>query len=73
MLSDLPFEFRQTLPKFTINVFVYSQDPEERFIMIDMVKYKPGQQIKDAMLLKEILPDGFVIDYQNRVFKIKRP
>jgi len=38
-----------------------------------MVKYKPGQQIKDAMLLKEILPDGFVIDYQNRVFKIKRP
>jgi len=73
LLSDLPFEFRQTLPKFTINVFVYSQDPEERFIMIDMVKYKPGQQIKDAMLLKEILPDGFVIDYQNRVFKIKRP
>lgn len=73
LLSDLPFEFRQTLPKFTINVFVYSQDPEERFIMIDMVKYKPGQQIKDAMLLKEILPDGFVIDYQNRVFKIRRP
>jgi len=73
LLSDLPFEFRQALPKFTINVFVYSQDPGERFIMIDMVKYKPGQQIKDAMLLKEILPDGFVIDYQNRVFKIKRP
>jgi len=73
LLSDLPFEFRQTLPKFTINVFVYSRDPEQRFIMIDMVKYKPGQQIKDAMLLKEILPDGFVIDYQNRVFKIKRP
>lgn len=72
-LSDLPLEFRQTVPKFTINVFVYSQHPEERFIMIDMVKYKPGQQIKDAMLLKEILPDSFVVDYQNRAFKIKRP
>lgn len=72
-LSDLPIEFRQTVPKFTINVFVYSQHPEERFIMIDMVKYKPGQQIKDAMLLKEILPDSFVVDYQNRAFKIKRP
>ncbi len=72
-LNDLPFEFRQTIPKFTINVFVYSQDPEERFIMIDMVKYKPGQQIKDAILLKEILPDSFVVDYQNREFKIKRP
>ncbi|MGZ5025900.1 MAG: general secretion pathway protein GspB [Methylobacter sp.] len=72
-LNDLPFEFRQTLPKFTVNVFVYSKDPEERFIMIDMVKYKPGQQIKDAMLLKEILPDSFVVDYQNREFQIKRP
>lgn len=72
-LEDLPFEFRQTLPKFTVNVFVYSPDPEKRFIMVDMVKYKPGQQIKDTMLLKEILPDSFVVDYQNREFKIKRP
>jgi len=72
-LSDLPFEFRQKVPKFTINVFVYSQSSEERFVMVDMVKYKPGQQIKDAMLLKDILPDGFVVEYQNQVFKIKRP
>ena len=72
-LSDLPFEFRQKVPKFTINVFVYSQSPEERFVMVDMVKYKPGQQIKDAMLLKEILPDGFVVEYQNQAFKIRRP
>ncbi|MGZ4981877.1 MAG: general secretion pathway protein GspB [Methylobacter sp.] len=72
-LSDLPAEFRQKVPKFTINVFVYSQSPEERFVMVDMVKYKPGQQIKDAMLLKEILPDGFVVEYQNQAFKIKRP
>ncbi len=73
LLSDLPFEFRQTVPKFTINVFVYSQHPEERFVMIDMVKYKPGQQIKDAMVLKEIRPDSLVVVYQNRTFKIERP
>jgi general secretion pathway protein B len=72
-LSDLPIEFRRTVPKFATNVFVYAQNPEERFIMVDMVKYKPGEQIKDAMLLKEILPDSFVVDYQNRIFKIKRP
>jgi general secretion pathway protein B len=72
-LTELPFEFRQSVPKFTVNVFVYSEAPEERFVMIDMVKYKTGQQIKDTMLLKEILPDSFVVDYQNRVFRIKRP
>ena len=72
-LNDLPFEFRQTVPKFNINVFVYSQHPEERFIMIDMVKYKPGQQIKEAMLLKEIRPNSLVVDYHNRAFQIERP
>lgn len=72
-LNDLPSEFRQTVPKFTLNVFVYSPVPDERFVMVDMVKYKTGQQIKDALLLKEILPDSFVVDYRNRTFKIKRP
>ena len=72
-LSDLPFDFRQTVPKFTINVFVYSQSPEERFVMIDMVKYKTGQQIKDLMELQEIRPDSLVVVYQNRQFQIKRP
>ncbi len=72
-LSDLPFDFRQTVPKFTINVFVYSQSAEERFVMIDMVKYKTGQQIKDLMELQEIRPDSLVVVYQNRQFQIKRP
>ena len=72
-LSDLPFEFRQTVPKFTTNVFVYSNHPEESFVMIDMVKYKPGQQIKEAMVLKEIRPDSLVVVYQNQAFQIERP
>lgn len=72
-LSDLPFDFRQTVPKLTINVFVYSQNPEERFVMIDMIKYKTGQQIKDAMVLEEIRPDSLVVVYQNQAFQIKRP
>jgi general secretion pathway protein B len=73
LLSDLPLEFQQTIPKLTINVFVYSQQPEESFVIIDMVKYKPGQQIKDAMILKEILPDSLIVALQNQAFKIKRP
>jgi general secretion pathway protein B len=72
-LSDLPYEFRQTVPKLTINVFVYSEQPEDCFVMIDMVKYKAGQQIMDAMILKEIRPDSLVIVYQNRAFQIERP
>lgn len=72
-LNELPAEFRRTVPKLPINVFVYSPVPAERFVMIDMVKYTPGQLIKDQLELKDIRPDSLVVSYDNRLFKIKRP
>jgi general secretion pathway protein B len=72
-LNELPAEFRRTVPQLPINVFVYSPVPAERFVMIDMVKYTPGQRIKDQLDLKEIRPDSLIVSYNNRLFKIKRP
>ena len=72
-LSDLPVEFRRTVPELNINVFVYSEHGEESFVMIDMVKYKSGQQLKNGMTLKAILNDSLLIAYQNREFQIERP
>jgi len=72
-LSELPSEFRSTVPELKINVFVYSRQPAERFVMIDMVKYTVGQQIKDSITLKEIRFDSLVVEYNDRIFRIKRP
>lgn len=71
-LDDLPPELRQSLPSLPINVYSYSATPAERFVMIDMVKYVPGQTIKDQVELREIQEDGIVVRYRERVFKIKR-
>jgi general secretion pathway protein B len=71
-LEDLPPDVRQSLPTLPINVFSYSSTPAERFVMIDMVKYVPGQTIKNALELKEITEDGIIVRYEGRVFKIKR-
>lgn len=72
-LREMPFEFRQTVPKMNINVFVYANDPAERFVLIDMVKYKPGQDTKDGVGIVEIKQDGLVLRYDSRIFKIERP
>ncbi len=72
-LSDLPVEFRRTVPVININVFVYSEHGEESFVMIDMVKYKSGQQLKNGMMLKAILNDSLLMSYQNQEFQIERP
>ncbi len=70
---ELPYEFRQSVPKMAINVFVYSSEPSERFVMINMAKYKAGQQTKDAVEIKDIRPQSLVVSYQNQLFQIERP
>lgn len=72
-LDELPYEFQLSLPPMHINVFSYSEVPSERFVMIDMVKYVPGQRIKDQLEFKKILSNAIVVVYKGRTFKIRRP
>jgi general secretion pathway protein B len=72
-LKELPYETRNNLPNLTINVFSYAQQPEDRFVIIDMVKYKTGQLIKGSVKLKEIRPDSIVVQDGNNTFKVERP
>ncbi|MDP2179472.1 general secretion pathway protein GspB [Methylicorpusculum sp.] len=72
-LSDLPNDFRQSVPKMAINVFVYARDPAERFVIINMVKYKAGQLTKDEVAIKEILPKSLVLNYRDQTFQIAQP
>ena len=70
-LSELDYDFRRRVPEININVFVYSEIKEDRFIMIDMKKYLPGQQFASGMKLKEIRLNSIVVEYKNRVFQIQ--
>jgi len=71
-LSDMPYEFRLSVPKLNINAFVYTQHPENRFIIVNMRKYQIGQKIKEEMELQEIRPDSIVVEFQDKVFQIQR-
>lgn len=72
-LEELPFEFRSTVPKLDINVFVYSQNPAESFVMIDMKKYTAGQFVQDHLKLYAIKADSLVLSYHGKKFQLKRP
>lgn len=71
-LSELNYEFRRTVPDVDINVFVYTENEDGRFIMINMKKYVPGQLLEVGMRLKDIRMDSIVVEYKNRVFRINR-
>lgn len=70
-LSSLSYDFRRTVPDIRVNVYVYSENKEERFIMVDMKKYQAGEEISEGMELKEIRQNSFVVEYDGRVFRVK--
>ena len=72
LLSELSYEFRRTVPSMLINVFVYSNNEEDRFIMVDMKKYQEGQDIEEGVTLKEIRNNSIVVEYNNKIFQVKR-
>jgi general secretion pathway protein B len=73
-LNELPYEVRNNLPNLNVNVFSYAQQPEDRFVIIDMVKYKTGQLVKGQVKLKEIRPDSIVLENTDgSTFKVERP
>ncbi|MCI0668339.1 MAG: general secretion pathway protein GspB [Methylococcaceae bacterium] len=73
LLGGLPRDFQREVPSLNINVFVYSEVPEERFVIINMTKYLAGQKIDSGPQILEIRPDSLVLEYLGRKFKIKRP
>ena len=71
-LEELSQQFRRSVPTFDINVYVYSEIKQNRFIMIKMRKYVAGEQMDMGMKLKEIRINSLVVEYQNKIFQIKR-
>ncbi len=60
-------------PKMTINVFSYAPRPEDRFVMINMTKYKVGQLINNGIKLKAINSDHIVLQQGGATYKVDRP
>lgn len=71
--NDRPVIAGQSRPKLTINVYSYAPQPQDRFVMINMTKYKVGQLIKDGIKLKEIHPNHIVLQQGSTTFKMDRP
>lgn len=63
-LKDLPLSSRDSLSKFEVNVHVYDDKPDNRFVLINMDKYKEGDRISNnGPLVEEITRKGVVVDY----------
>lgn len=71
-LMDLRISGDVQLPDLHLDIHVYSQSPDDRFVFINMTKYRERSQLSEGPLVKEIRKDGVVLEYRGREFLLPR-
>lgn len=72
-LDTLPRAFQQSLPPLHLDVHSYSQDPADRFVIINMQRYQKGDNLKEGPTVIAIVADGVILEYQGQQFLLPRP
>lgn len=61
-----------TLPDLHLDIHVYSDVPEDRFVFINMAKQREGTRLSEGPVVAEITPGGVVLNYQDTLFLLPR-
>jgi general secretion pathway protein B len=61
-----------TLPELHLDIHVYSEVPEDRFVFINMSKQREKSQLSEGPMVDEITPDGVVLEYRGTTFLLPR-
>ena len=60
------------LPELHLDIHVYSDAPEDRFVFINMSKQREHSRLSEGPIVKEITPDGVVLEYNDTSFLLPR-
>ncbi len=60
------------LPDLHLDIHVYSDTPEDRFVFINMAKQREGTRLSEGPVVAEITPNGVVLNYQGTLFLLPR-
>ena len=55
-----------------LDIHVYSEKPEERFVFINMVKHREKSRLAEGPVVQEITPEGVILDYSGTRFLLPR-
>ncbi|MEJ2472158.1 MAG: general secretion pathway protein GspB [Desulfuromonadales bacterium] len=69
---ELPQEIRMRLSLPRLDLHVYSEEPQNRFILVNLQKYREGETLESGLVLEEILPEGMVMSYLGERFMVEK-
>ena len=71
-IDQLRLDGSLQLDELHLDIHVYSDDPAERFVFINMDKHREDSRIDEGPVVREITPDGVILEHQGRRFLLPR-
>ncbi len=71
-IDELRLNGELQLSELHLDIHVYSDDPGERFVFINMEKHREQSRLDEGPVVSEITPDGVVLEHQGREFLLPR-
>jgi general secretion pathway protein B len=59
---------RKRLPEFIMSAHIYDEEPSKRFVLINGLKTREGEESREEITVKQILPDGAVLSFEGHEF-----
>ena len=70
--NDLRAQGVLQIPDMHLDIPVYSSKPEDRFVFVNMSKYKERATLDEGPVVREITPDGVILEYRGTSFLLPR-
>ncbi len=71
-LTELRANGTLQLPDLHVDIHVYSDVQAERFVFINMNKYRENSSLDEGPVLKQITSDGVILEYRGTAFMLPR-
>lgn len=70
--TELTLDGSLQIPDLHIDIHVYSDNPSDRFVFINMNKYRENDQLGEGPVVAEIARDGVVLEHRGTRFMLPR-
>ena len=68
--SELPADIRAAIGNLVLNIHVYSERPEKRFVFINEHEYGEGDVLQEGPTLEAIGPMGLILAFRGERFRL---
>ena len=61
---------RGGLPALHLDLHVYADVPQQRFVFVNSRKYREGDALQEGPVVEQITPDGAVLSFRGSRFRL---